>query len=940
MSNGVFAVMVAPSELNRFVARGHAGAWRHWVIAGFATLACALCSVTAVFAAPVLRSGAVGVAPGISALGFPPAMGTVLYDDTGNPANTYYAGQNGAEAVDDVHMVSGGALGTVVFEYYEPVAGPAISATVRIYTNPGGADGDLIPLAGPYVIQVPAAGRGLATVSLPDRPVAGANLWVGVQFSTTTAGLIIKDVPSVGTSHDLYFENGNIFSFGGTPKANFALRVVDVPTFGLGVTIVGQGTVTKSPDQASYAEGTIVQLTAAAAPNWHFAGWSVDASGSANPLDVTMDAAKSVTATFAIDTHVLGVTIVGQGTVTRSPDQAAYDHGSVVQLSATAAVGWHFVGWSGAATGSVSPLEVTMDAARSVTATFDANSYALSVAVLGQGTVTKSPDQAAYDPGTVVQLTAVPALGSYFVGWTGDASGSANPIGITMDAARSVTAVFAGYTYTLSVMTLGQGTVSWTPNQSTYSYGDIVQLTATPAPGWHLVGWTGDAFGFSSPFGITIKGSTSVTATFSINTYPLSVATVGQGTVTRVPDQAFYGHGTVVRLTATPAAGWNFIGWSGGAAGSANPLDLTMFAARSVTATFSATNLVTNGSFDSNLNGWNGYNAVLAWVAGGMGESKAVRVTGPSPGVDEFGLNDSPSWVADAGPAGTTYEISAYVRSTSSTSPVRMRIREYDNGVPVGSRVYSSTQPLTNDWQRISMQYVTRATGTSLDYQVLNLGQVAGESFLIDSVSILNLDPGPSVALTILSPTAPTVLTAGAYCLVRWSLPGTPVDSTVVSATLDGGESWSVIGSEQGNILSWHLPGSPTQAVLFVQAYSNGVVVGDAVSDLLNITAGTLGSDDQQALPSSVYLSPPHPAPLTTQTTLNFGLPTPANVHIQVVDLQGRVVSTLAKGALGAGRHDVTWDGTASGRSLEAGIYFIRLDALGHRVVRKLAITR
>ena len=62
MSNGVFAVTSAPSESNRFAARGHAGTSRRRAIAGFAALACALCSVTAVFAAPVLRSGAVGVA--------------------------------------------------------------------------------------------------------------------------------------------------------------------------------------------------------------------------------------------------------------------------------------------------------------------------------------------------------------------------------------------------------------------------------------------------------------------------------------------------------------------------------------------------------------------------------------------------------------------------------------------------------------------------------------------------------------------------------------------------------------------------------------------------------------------------------------------------------------------------------------------------------------
>ena len=43
-----------------------------------------------------------------------------------------------------------------------------------------------------------------------------------------------------------------------------------------------------------------------------------------------MDGNKTINAGFAIDTHTLAVTVVGSGSVTKSPDQAAYDHGSVV----------------------------------------------------------------------------------------------------------------------------------------------------------------------------------------------------------------------------------------------------------------------------------------------------------------------------------------------------------------------------------------------------------------------------------------------------------------------------------------------------------------------------------------------------------------------------------------------------------------------------------
>ena len=193
------------------------------------------------------------------------------------------------------------------------------------------------------------------------------------------------------------------------------------------MTTIGSGTVGKSPDQPSYDYGDNVQLTATPAPGWHFVSWSGDASGGTNPLDVTMDADKNIVAHFAINTHTLAVATVGSGSVAKSPDQASYDFGSNVQLTATPATGWHFMGWSGDASGTTNPLDVTMDADKSITATFAIDTHTLAVAVVGSGSVGKSPDQASYDYGDNVQLTATPATGWHFVGWSGDASGDDEP---------------------------------------------------------------------------------------------------------------------------------------------------------------------------------------------------------------------------------------------------------------------------------------------------------------------------------------------------------------------------------------------------------------------------------------------------------------------------------------------------------------------------------
>ena len=66
--------------------------------------------------------------------------------------------------------------------------------------------------------------------------------------------------------------------------------------------IVGSGAVTNSSNQSSNFYGSVVTFTALPSPGWTFAGWSGDASGTSNPLSVTMTTNKFLTANFAIVT--------------------------------------------------------------------------------------------------------------------------------------------------------------------------------------------------------------------------------------------------------------------------------------------------------------------------------------------------------------------------------------------------------------------------------------------------------------------------------------------------------------------------------------------------------------------------------------------------------------------------------------------------------------
>ena len=88
---------------------------------------------------------------------------------------------------------------------------------------------------------------------------------------------------------------------------------------------------------------------------------------------------------------------------------------------------------------------MTIDTAKSVTAEFTLNEYTLTV-ISAHGTVTKVPDQTAYHYGDVVQLTANADAGWTFVNWSGDASGTANPVNVLINGNQTVTANYTDTT--------------------------------------------------------------------------------------------------------------------------------------------------------------------------------------------------------------------------------------------------------------------------------------------------------------------------------------------------------------------------------------------------------------------------------------------------------------------------------------------------------------
>jgi hypothetical protein len=257
----------------------------------------------------------------------------------------------------------------------------------------------------------------------------------------------------------------------------------------LTVNIVGSGgSVDREPDWPTYRYGDIVTLTAVPDTGWVFVNWSGDASGGSAETTVTMDGHKEVTATFGLGDYVLTVETVGNGTVDVDPPGFSYYYNDVVTLTAIADPGWTFDKWSGNASGSVTETTVTMDANKTVTATFTQDVYTLTVGVVGSGTVDLDPE-GPYYYGDVVTLTAVPAsIYWYFTGWSGDLSGTDGSDTITMYSHQSVTATFTFQAYVYLPLVVQ----SWPPNNPPYTPSNLAPANgATDQPISVVLSWSG-----------------------------------------------------------------------------------------------------------------------------------------------------------------------------------------------------------------------------------------------------------------------------------------------------------------------------------------------------------------------------------------------------------------------------------------------------------------
>ncbi len=119
--------------------------------------------------------------------------------------------------------------------------------------------------------------------------------------------------------------------------------------------------------------------------------------------------------------------------------------------------------------------------------------YTLTAIASEGGTVNNTGGT--HNANSSVSITATPNTGYEFTSWSGDASGTDNPLTISMNGNKTITANFIRTQYTLSVGKIGEGTItqeviSSGKTSEEYNSGDVVRLKAIPSSGSIFNSWS------------------------------------------------------------------------------------------------------------------------------------------------------------------------------------------------------------------------------------------------------------------------------------------------------------------------------------------------------------------------------------------------------------------------------------------------------------------
>lgn len=397
------------------------------------------------------------------------------------------------------------------------------------------------------------------------------------------------------------------------------------------------------------------------------------------------------------------------------------------------------------------------------------------------------------------------------------------------------------------------------------------------------------------------------------NFYQLTVNTVGAGRVLLNPPDGPYKARTMVTLTAKPDSGFIFNGWGDALSGFANPATIMLDDHRQVTAYFTISNgrgqivheeTKTGGSSNSTLlataaNLTAGKNRLyLAAIAtkpkvsvsgvSGLGLDW-TKVRAQCSGRDQTGAE---LWMAFGTPSAGG-AVSAVLSSAPANAVIAVsRYAGADSANPLGAMIAGNTNGANGGC----------AGGVDNTSYSFNVTTTQHGAMVYSAATMRNATHTPGTGWTERAEAAQG-LSGPVASLAITDRRLTSAATVAVNGTFDDNADWAVIAVEIRPLITMDV---------------NGVIIGRERPNGFQLT-------QNYPNPFSHDRALEHP-----NTMINFALPEPGSVTVQVYNAVGQLVRTLVNGTYGRGTYQVNWNGRDdAGRPVAAGFYLYQIKVQG-----------
>ncbi|PIS27655.1 MAG: hypothetical protein COT43_09435 [Candidatus Marinimicrobia bacterium CG08_land_8_20_14_0_20_45_22] len=178
---------------------------------------------------------------------------------------------------------------------------------------------------------------------------------------------------------------------------------------------------------------------------------------------------------------------------------------------------------------------------------------------------------------------------------------------------------------------------------------------------------------------------------------------------------------------------------------------------------------------------------------------------------------------------------------------------------------------------------------------------------------------------------------------VVWYVSGTPEVSDTIPADNMGNDTTLIVDRVclLRRLLTTGSKSSVYHFYWFVEASDGINRTKSSRENLLNVEVPSGIESPDGKLPKRFALMQNYPNPFNLVTTIGFAVPNESNIRIEIYDILGRQVVSLADGATSAGFHRIFWNSAdASGTQMNSGIYFVQMTAGQFTARRKIVLLK